>query len=112
MAGTEAGGGQKAPQQHSTKKHILTSSAAERVDRGQEATKRDLRSIGRQLGFAAESANADPNKMTSWLNLKKPHHTADAVCAIWHSFNLTQSEKTIQTCTKTVCMRGLEIDKW
>jgi hypothetical protein len=112
MAGTEAGGRKKGPPKFSRKIQTSTVKSAERVDRGQEATKRDLRSIGRQLGFAAESANADPNKMTSWLNLKKPHHTADAVCAIWHSFNLTQSEKTIQTCTKTVCMRGLEIDKW
>ncbi len=61
MAGTEAGG-KKSRRSSLLKNPTSTVKAAERVDRGQKANKTGLHSIGRQLGFAAESANADTKR--------------------------------------------------
>ena len=92
MAGTEAGG----------KKAAATILAKNPNFYREIGRKGGSMSIGDKTGFALNReaaricgriSNADLSRMTSWLN----------------SLNLTQSEKTIQTCTKTVCMRGLEI---
>lgn len=110
MAGTEAGG----------RKAAATILAKNPNFYREIGRKGGSRSRGNKTGFALNREAARicgriskrrPKQGAELAEFEKPHRTADAVCAIWHSFNLTQSEKTIQTCTKTVCMRGLEIEE-
>ncbi len=63
---------------NSRENQTSTVKSAERVDRGQEAIKTGFAlNVGRQLGFAAESANADLSSDDALAEFEKPHRDGD-----------------------------------